>query len=120
MQGRLSRLAALRDHAVFVACRDGAVVGWIHVSEVHHVQADTRAEIGGMVVAPAFRSAGIGKRLVEATERWATERGLCSILVRSQAAREAAHRFYLREGYARTKTSAVFTKALAQQGRQLE
>jgi hypothetical protein len=26
--------------------------------------------------------------------------------------REAAHRFYLREGYERTKTSAVFTKKL--------
>jgi hypothetical protein len=37
---------------------------------------------------------------------------LKSIVVRSRATREAAHRFYLREGYTQTKTSAVFTKSL--------
>jgi hypothetical protein len=34
------------------------------------------------------------------------------MVVRSQVAREAAHRFYLRHGYERTKTSAVFSKVL--------
>jgi hypothetical protein len=34
------------------------------------------------------------------------------MLVRSQIKREDAHRFYLREGYVRTKTSVVFTKEL--------
>ena len=42
---------------------------------------------------------------------WAREHGFGSILVRSQVMREDAHRFYLREGYAQTKTSAVFSKA---------
>jgi hypothetical protein len=46
-------------------------------------------------------------------EQWARERGLNSVVVRSQIAREGAHNFYLREGYARTKTSAGFTKQLA-------
>jgi hypothetical protein len=32
--------------------------------------------------------------------------------VRSNAIRERAHAFYLRDGYARVKTSAVFEKAL--------
>jgi len=41
------------------------------------------------------------------------EHGLRRALVRSQIAREAAHRFYLREGYARIKTSAVFEKDLS-------
>jgi hypothetical protein len=34
------------------------------------------------------------------------------MVVRSQMAREAAHRFYVREGYRQTKTSAVFSKSL--------
>jgi hypothetical protein len=39
--------------------------------------------------------------------------GLRRALVRSQVSREPAHRFYLRAGYARVKTSAVFEKTLA-------
>ena len=41
------------------------------------------------------------------------QHGLRRALVRSQVSREPAHRFYLREGYARVKTSAVFEKVLA-------
>ena len=38
---------------------------------------------------------------------------LARALVRSQVSREPAHRFYLRAGYTRVKTSAVFEKRLA-------
>jgi GNAT superfamily N-acetyltransferase len=79
---------------------------------VEHLQADVRAEIGGLVVAAGCRSQGIGARLVGHAEQWARERGMCGMVVRSQIKREDAHRFYLREGYERTKTSAVFSKEL--------
>lgn len=110
MQQRIASLSA--DHAVYVACLEGEVVGWIDVSVTHHLQSDPRAEIGGLVVSSKLRSRGIGRVLVTRAEQWAIERGLKSVVVRSQIAREAAHNFYLREGYARTKTSAVFTKQL--------
>jgi GNAT superfamily N-acetyltransferase len=55
-----------------------------------------------------MRGKGIGARLVRAAEEWARSKGIATVLVRSQIAREDAHRFYLREGYERTKTSAVF------------
>jgi GNAT superfamily N-acetyltransferase len=61
-------------------------------------------------VSSGFRSRGIGHLLIACAERWAVEQGLKMILVRSRDTREAAHRFYLREGFARTKTSAVFSK----------
>ena len=112
MGQRIESLSQLADHAIFVACLAGDVVGWIDVGVSHHLQSEARAEIGGLVVSSAVRSAGIGRRLVASAEHWALERGLKSVLVRSQIAREAAHRFYLLEGYARTKTSAVFTKEL--------
>ncbi len=96
--------------AVLVACSNGAVIGWIDVGEVHHLQSGAYAEIGGLVVSDACRSKGIGAQLVASAERWACDRGLNRMVVRSQLAREAAHRFYLREGYRHTKTSAVFTK----------
>lgn len=113
MRARLERLCVSREHGVFVAWDDTAVLGWIHVSAVEHLQAEARAEIGGLVVAEAARSRRIGAQLVARAEAWARARGLGAVLVRSQIKREDAHRFYLREGYAQTKTSAVFTKVLS-------
>lgn len=112
MAARIERLAGIADHRVFVACRDDRVLGWIHVAAVHHLQSEPRAEIGGLIVAADARSGGVGAMLVARAERWARDHGFGAIVVRSQIARDAAHRFYLREGYARTKTSAVFSKDL--------
>lgn len=112
MRARIDGLAASPDDGVFVACLDDQIVGWIHVSAVLHMQSEPRAEIGGLVVAASVRSRGIGAALVARAERWAREHGLRSMLVRSQVMREDAHRFYLREGYTRTKTSAVFSKTV--------
>lgn len=107
---RIGSFRALRDRIAYVACLDGAVVGWIDVGVVCRLQTDAYAEIGGLVVSSACRSGGIGAELMRRAEQWARERGLKKMVVRSQVAREAAHRFYLRRGYERTKTSAVFTK----------
>jgi len=112
MKQRIEYLRKLPDHVVYVACIGGETVGWIDVGIVHHLQTEPRAEIGGLVVSSKIRSSGIGRQLIARAEQWARRRGLKCMLVRSQIAREAAHRFYLREGYARTKTSAVFTKTL--------
>lgn len=112
MEQRIRSLAEVNDQAIYVACLSGEVVGWIEVGEARHLAAEPRAEIGGLVVAGEVRGGGIGSRLLARAEEWALERGLNVALVRSRVTREAAHRFYLREGYARVKTSAVFTKTL--------
>jgi GNAT superfamily N-acetyltransferase len=90
---------------------DGTVVGWIDLSVEYHLQSEPAALIGGLVVAEAARDQGIGRQLCEAAEAWARQRGLARIRVRSNAVRERAHAFYLREGYRRVKTSAVLEKA---------
>ena len=114
MAARIHAQIALPDHVIYVACLpDDDVVGWIDVHISHHLQAAPRAEIGGLVVASGARSRGIGRRLVERAERWAADHGMTQMVVRSQISRERAHQFYLRQGYQRTKTSAVFSKDLA-------
>lgn len=114
MRVRLDLLLDLPDHGIFVASRgDDEVLGWIHVSAVLHLQSEPRAEIGGLVVSEDARGRRVGAALVAAAEDWARENGIDTMLVRSQIKREDAHRFYIREGYAQTKTSAVFTKSLA-------
>jgi GNAT superfamily N-acetyltransferase len=112
MQRRIEELCGLTNRVVYVACLAGEVVGWIEISETHHLSAGSRAEIGGLVVASQVRSRRIGHCLIAQAEEWVKRRGLERMVVRSRSQRERAHQFYLREGYARTKTSAVFTKGL--------
>lgn len=111
MAARICAQLRLSDHTTYVAAEpDGEVVGWIDIGITHHLQTEPYAEIGGFVVSSQVRSLGLGRRLLARAEAWAAERGVKRVLVRSQIARERAHQFYLREGYRRTKTSAVFTK----------
>ena len=111
MHARLSQLSSLEDHIVYAACVLGEVAGWIDVGIVHHLQSPSYGEIGGLIVSSAYRGQGIGKELVKVAEQWIAARGITTILVRSQVAREAAHRFYLQQNFSHVKTSAVFTKA---------
>jgi GNAT superfamily N-acetyltransferase len=109
LEQRIRALSALSGHAVLVACiEDGRVAGWIDVSITQHLPAEPYGEIGGLVVSEDVRGQGIGRELLAAAERWISERGIGQALVRSRVVRERAHRFYLREGYSHTKTSAVF------------
>jgi GNAT superfamily N-acetyltransferase len=111
MRARLSQLASLEDHILYAACVLGDVAAWIDVGIVHHLQSPSYGEIGGLIVSSAYRGQGIGKKLVKAAEQWIAAKGIPTILVRSQVAREAAHRFYLQQNFSHVKTSAVFTKA---------
>jgi GNAT superfamily N-acetyltransferase len=110
MKERINRLKSARDGVVYVACMSGAVIGWIDVLIVHHLASGAYAEIGGLIVSSKHRSGGIGRKLLAQAEKWVADRGIGKIVVRSRITREAAHRFYLREGYSMTKTSAVFSK----------
>jgi predicted N-acetyltransferase YhbS len=110
---RMQRIAADASRAVLVACVDGAVVGWVDLSLEYHLQSEPVALIGGLVVADGARGQGIGRELCRAAEEWARGAGMTRIRVRSNVTRERAHAFYLRDGYARVKTSAVFEKVLA-------
>ena len=108
------RLAGIdgNDDALLVAELDGAVVGWIHMRVVRLLEIDTLAEIWGLVVDEDARGRGVGAALIAAGERWAAERGMAAIQVRSNVVRERAHRFYQREGYEVVKTSFTMRKAL--------
>jgi GNAT superfamily N-acetyltransferase len=116
MKERIAALQSLADHVVYVASLGETVVGWIDAAIVQHLQTERRGEIGGLVVANEYRSRRIGQRLLAHAERWVASRGITQVIVRSRITRESAHRFYLREGYSRMKTSAVFCKELSPRG----
>lgn len=100
------------SHAVYAACLDGVVVGWIEVGIAHHLQSGACGEIGGLIVSATCQGRGIGRRLVETAEQWVASRGITKLVVRSRITRAAAHDFYLGLNFERLKTSAVFKKTI--------
>ncbi|MGH7497328.1 MAG: GNAT family N-acetyltransferase [Gemmatimonadales bacterium] len=113
MARRLERLLARPGESVLVAeSASGAVVGWLHGSEQELLESERRCEILGLVVDPEYRGQGIGRRLVEAAERWARGLGLEQISVRSNVTRAESHAFYQRLGYVGAKTQHAYRKLL--------
>jgi GNAT superfamily N-acetyltransferase len=111
--GRIADLASRQEtQAVFVACLDGEVVGWIDVALTFHLQTSPFALIGGLVVKDGLRGLRIGKRLCDEAEAWSLAKGVSVVRVTSRSTRADAHRFYLREGYTDVKLSRVFEKVL--------
>lgn len=110
---RLKAIAPDRNHAVFVAeAGTGGVVGWVHVYLYQVLEADPRAEIGGLVTDPAMRRQGIGRALMQRAEAWAGERGLSVVSLRTNIKRTEAHQFYAQLGYTAAKTQHNFRKQL--------
>lgn len=112
---RLQRVLDSGDHRVLVAeTPNGGIVGWAHVFGALRVESDPFAELGGLVVANAWRGRGIGRRLVAAAERWAYDNGYRSLRIRSRIERTNAHRFFELQGYADRKTQRVFERSLVE------
>ena len=105
-------LRGREGQAAFVAELGGEVVGWIEVSLERRLQSGVYGLIGGLVVKEGVRGGGVGRRLCERAEAWSGEQGARKIRVTSRSTREAAHRFYLRDGYRQVKVSMVFEKEL--------
>ncbi len=117
MRDRIERLIARASQFVWLAeDEDGAIAGWIHAGEEELLESGPRCEIFGLVVDEAFRGHGAGRLLVTAAERWAADRGLSRVTVRSNVVRDGSHPFYLRLGYERSKTQHVYRKALRAEG----
>ena len=113
---RLEHLLARTEDTVFVAEAESGVVGWVHGAEQELLESGRRCEILGLVVDPAYRSQGVGRRLVTAVEQWAANRGLEQMAVRSNVARAESHPFYQRLGYTRAKTQHAYRKTLSGAG----
>ncbi len=90
-------------HRVLVAECGGAVAGMLHLrveAQLHH--AGIVAEIMELCVAEEFRARGIGAQLVAAAQGEAKAMGAPLLEVACNRRREAAHRFYEREGFSRS------------------
>lgn len=100
------------QHFAVVAEVDNKIVGWIHAFITVHLQSNSFAEIGGMVVEENFRGKGIGKKLIDEAEKWAIKQNINKLRVRSNTIRKDAHQFYLNRGFALTKEQKIFDKQI--------
>lgn len=73
----------------------------LHIQNLLH-HGGPIGEIQEMFVLEGARSLGVGKKLIDEIKRFANERGILQLEVTSSFRREAAHRFYEREGFVHT------------------
>jgi GNAT superfamily N-acetyltransferase len=110
---RLEQLLARADHALFVAeIAPHRVIGWIEGEERQILAVGLLCEVVGLVVDAKHRGAGVARSLVEAVERWAIDRGLEQVSLRSNVVRPESHAFYEKVGYVRFKTQHAYRKSI--------
>lgn len=113
MTRRLAQLLPDAHHYIVVVASGARLWGWMHVERRFSLEGGDRAELMGLVVDAGARRRGFGRELVDVAENWTLAQGLSSITVRSNAARELSHPFYVSLGYSRSKTQHVYTKPVA-------
>lgn len=105
---RFERLSAVREHRLVVVEQSRKVAGWTHVCLVDGLEAERFVEIRALVVDAAARRSGVGRALVAFARGWAKELGVGKVRVRSNVARDEAHRFYPALGFQQVKTQACY------------
>lgn len=83
-----------RSNPVLVAVLDGAVIGFVSGGSRQHWTGDTDAYIGELVVEEDYVRCGVGRALVSALERWATDQGFRRITLETGTRNESALDFY--------------------------
>src|SRR5215470_6044060 len=93
------------DVAVFVAERDGAIVGYVYAGMEPRSWKELRDAAGfihDVVVDPTARGAGIGTLLIEAAAVWLIERGAPRVMLWTAEKNRAAQRLFEQLGFRRT------------------
>jgi ribosomal protein S18 acetylase RimI-like enzyme len=93
------------DVAVFVAERDGRVIGYVYAGIEPRSWKELRDVAGfihDVVVDEGERGAGIGTRLVETAADWLVARGVPRVMLWTAARNGAAQRLFERLGFRRT------------------
>ena len=84
---------------VFIAERDGAAVGCLHMLEDVDFFGAKHAHISVVATTVAAEGGGVGRALMEHAETWARQRGHTLLTLNVFAGNERARRFYERAGY---------------------
>jgi GNAT superfamily N-acetyltransferase len=100
------------ENAVFVAEFDNAVCGLCHLQGVPLLASDGYCEVQALVVASSKQRLGVGRMLLAHGVAWAASTGYTRVRLRSGLHREDAHLFYESQGFAKSRASYAFEKAI--------
>ena len=113
MQTRFKNIFAHPDYRTIIAVVNNEIVGMAGLFKgIYYEKNGSYMRILAFVVKETSRKSGIGQLLIKASEDWAFEQGLNSVLISSgnRDERKAAHAFYQKMGYA--VKSSGFVKEL--------
>ncbi len=111
MRSRIEGLLSSSHHVALVAETASGLAGWVTGEVRLSLGSEPRAEITGLVVDSDSRRSGIGSLLVAEIERWARDKGVQELFLRTNITRVESHPFYEHLGFVRAKTQHVYRKA---------
>ncbi len=111
---RFSAVMEAPGHSLDVAERDGRVVGFIHFFARAAIEKPPEVIVQALVVDDGLRGSGIGRKLMQRAEDWATANGYGFVALGTQTNRDEAHAFYERLGYRVAATSHLMRKAIGE------
>lgn len=111
VSNRLNNLDKKRE-IVFVAQIKDTVVGYIHAEKYNTLYFDSMVNILGLAVSADYRRNGVGKALLNHTEKWTKGLGINLVRLNSGITRKGAHVFYRAMGYDNEKEQIRFMKYL--------
>ena len=93
--------------ALFVAERDGQIVGLVHIfireaPDIPLMVPRRYGVIDNLAVAKPFRRSGVGRSLIEKAHQWALQQGITQVELGVWEFNKGAMAFYERLGYATT------------------
>lgn len=111
----LERLRKIRldplNHRILLAQNGLQSLGLVHLQVRNTLMSESYVEIVSLVVDEQARGQGIGTALLGAAEEWAAGMKIDLMQLYSNAIREKAHQFYLKNGYTRVKDSVMLKKS---------
>ena len=81
IEARFESISSQSGNALFVAERDGTVVGWAHVRVVELLQTEPYVALVGLAVQRDLRRQQVGASLVTACRAWAQKQGHADVRV---------------------------------------
>ncbi|MBY0202422.1 MULTISPECIES: GNAT family N-acetyltransferase [Paenibacillus] len=111
ISARIERLNSDENYKIIVAVSDNKVVGCISMVQIMALEYEIGyLQINGLVVQKNAQQKGIGTKLIDHAEDFASKNGLSYMILNCGFQRTKAHEFYESKGFDRL--SYCFTKAV--------
>lgn len=109
---RFAAVSRRPDHRLLIAEAASGLVGFAHAFLRPAIEKPVEVVVQALVVDPACRGTGLGRRLMAGIEDWARGLDVGSVALYSRIDRSDAHAFYGRLGYRPAATAHLLRKTL--------